>query len=148
MANTRRKRVLGCAPADRIGADKAAMLALPPVPPVTGWRQSARLARDHYIRLDSNDYSVHPAVIGRRIQITADLQQVAVACEGRLVAAHERIWARHQTITDPQHLAAAKALRQDRVTIIRPPREAEVQVRSLAGYDLALGTGSSEGSVA
>ena len=148
VANTRRKRVLGCAPADRIGADKAAMLALPPVPPVTGWRQSARLARDHYIRLDSNDYSVHPAVIGRRIQITADLQQVAVACEGRLVAAHERIWARHQTITDPQHLAAAKALRQDRVTIIRPPREAEVQVRSLAGYDLALGTGSSEGSVA
>ena len=148
VANTRRKRVLGCAPADRIGAGKAAMLALPPVPPVTGWRQSARLARDHYIRLDSSDYSVHPAVIGRRIQITADLQQVAVACEGRLVAAHERIWARHQTITDPQHLAAAKALRQDRVTIIRPPREAEVQVRSLAGYDLALGTGSSEGSVA
>jgi hypothetical protein len=37
--------VLGCAPADRITADKAAMLPLPPVPPVTGWRSSARLAR-------------------------------------------------------------------------------------------------------
>ena len=75
MANTRLRRALGCAPADRIAADKAAMLALPPVPPVTGWRQSARLARDHYIRLDSNDYSVHPAVIGRRIEVTADLDQ-------------------------------------------------------------------------
>ena len=32
VANTRPKRVLGCAPAERITADKAAMLALPPVP--------------------------------------------------------------------------------------------------------------------
>lgn len=43
-----------------------------PVPPVIGWQQSTRLARDHYIRLDSNDYSVHPSVIGRRIEVTAD----------------------------------------------------------------------------
>jgi transposase len=59
VANTRAKRVLGCAPADRITADKTAMLTLPPVAPATGWRQSLRLARDYYIRLDSNDYSVH-----------------------------------------------------------------------------------------
>ena len=84
------------------------MLSLPPVPPVTGWRSSARLARDHYVRLDSNDYSVHPAVIGRRIEITADLDRVRVFCDGRIVADHERVWARHQTITDPAHLAAAK----------------------------------------
>ena len=73
-------------PADRIAADKQAMLTLPPVPPVTGWRSSARLARDYYIRLDSNDYSVHPAVIGRRIEVTADLHRVTVRCEGRVVA--------------------------------------------------------------
>ena len=148
VANTRRKRVLGCAPADRIDADKQAMMGLPPVPPVTGWRQSARLARDYYIRLDSNDYSVHPAVIGRRIEITADLHLVTVRCEGRVAASHQRVWAKHQTITDPAHLAAARALARDRVTILRPPREAEVQVRCLADYDPALGTGSSDGSVA
>jgi hypothetical protein len=66
VVNTPRRRALGCAPADRIGADRTAMLALPPVAPATGWRSSARLARDHYVRLDSNAYSVHPAVIGRR----------------------------------------------------------------------------------
>jgi hypothetical protein len=49
---------LGCAPTDRITADRQRMLALPPVPPVTGWRCSRRLPRDHYIRLDSNDYSI------------------------------------------------------------------------------------------
>ena len=60
IVNARRRRVLGCAPTDRIGADRQAMLALPPVAPQVGWRTSTRLARDHYIRLDSNDYSVHP----------------------------------------------------------------------------------------
>jgi hypothetical protein len=75
--------VLGCAAAERIAADKQAMLTLPPVAPVTGWRSSARPARDYYIRLDSNDYSVHPSVIGRRIEITADLQRVTVLCDGK-----------------------------------------------------------------
>jgi hypothetical protein len=41
------RRALGCAHADRVAADKAAMLALPPVPPITGSRFSAWLARDH-----------------------------------------------------------------------------------------------------
>ena len=42
-------------------ADRAAMLALPPVPPTTGWENTLRLPRDHYVRLGSNDYSVHPS---------------------------------------------------------------------------------------
>ena len=63
---------------DRIAADKAAMIPLPPVPPVTGWHKTARLPRDYYVRLDGNDYSVDPAVIGRRIEITADLARVRV----------------------------------------------------------------------
>jgi len=139
VANSRAKRVLGCAPAERFTADKAAMLSLPPVAPATGWRSSTRLARDHYIRLDSNDYSVHPSVIGRRIEVIAGLARVRVLCDGRLAADHERVWARHQTITDPQHLAAARALRRERATIVRPAAEPEVQQRSLADYDIALG---------
>jgi transposase len=139
VANTRHKRVLGCAPAERIAADRAAMLALPPVPPMTGWRSSPRLARDHYVRLDCNDYSVHPSVIGRRVEVSADLNRVRVFCEARLVADHPRIWARHQSISDPQHVAAAKALRQHRLELVRPAAEPRVQIRSLADYDAALG---------
>ena len=140
-ANTRHHRALGCRPADRIDADKAAMLALPPVAPVTGWRHSARLPRDHYVRLDSNDYSVHPAVIGRRIEVTADLARVRVFCDGHLVAGHERAWAKHQTITDPDHLTAARAMRRDRLEVVRPAAEQQVEMRALADYDTALGTG-------
>src|SRR6266704_2407549 len=35
VANTRIRRALGCSAAERIDADRAAMLGLPPVPPVT-----------------------------------------------------------------------------------------------------------------
>ena len=141
VVNTRPRRALGCAPADRITADTAAMLALPPVAPATGWRSSARLARDHYVRLDSNDYSVHPAVIGRLVEVIADLHRVRVACGGQLVADHERAWAWHQSFTSPEHLAAARALRRQRVGVLRPAAEPAVEQRSLDIYDTALGTG-------
>jgi transposase len=143
--NRRVRRALGCAPIDRITADRAAMLTLPPVAPATGWRASTRLARDHYIRLDSNDYSVHPAVIGRRVEIIADLERVRVLCEGKVVADHDRLWARHQTVSDPVHVAAAKTLRQQRIGILRPAPQPEVELRSLADYDTALGLDDADG---
>jgi transposase len=140
VVNTRWRRHLQCAPADRIAADRAAMVALPPVAPVTGWHRTARLPRDHYIRLDSNDYSVDPVVIGRRVEVTADLGRVRVTCGGRAVADHERCWARHQTISDPAHLAAAKALRTARrLAAVPGPRTDEVEQRDLAVYDQLTG---------
>jgi hypothetical protein len=69
-------------------------------------------ACDHYVRLDANDHSVHPAAIGRRVQVSADLHQVKVHREGVLVACHERIWAGAQSITTrptPRPQAAARA---------------------------------------
>jgi transposase len=120
VVNTRPRQALGCAPADRIAADRAGMLTLPPVAPASGWRASKRLARDHYIRLDGNDYSVYPSVVGRQIEVIADLERVRALCEGKTVADHERIWAAHQTISDPDHIEAAKALRRTRIGLLRP----------------------------
>jgi transposase len=141
--NGRTRRALGCAPTDRIGADRQAMLTSPPVAPVIGWRTSTRLARDHYVRLDSNDYSVHPAAIGRRIEVVADLDRVKVFSDGKAVADHQRVWAWHQTITDLDHLEAAKVLRRTRVGVLRPVRDADAEIaveqRALADYDTALG---------
>jgi transposase len=147
LVNQRPRRVLGCTPADRIDADRADMLQLPPVAPPTGWRASLRLPRDHYVRLDANDYSVHPAVIGRRVEVTADLERVQVFCDGRLVADHQRCWARHQTISDPAHLAAAAKLRHQRALLgAANPRQRqgaeEVQLRLLSDYDAAFGLDS------
>ncbi len=148
LANARPRRALGCAPTDRITADRQAMLALPPVPPATGWRSSLRLPRDYYIRVDSNDYSVHPSVIGRRIEVITDLHTVRAVCEGTTVADHQRIWGWHQTISDPGHVAAAVTLRRQRAEAVRPTPEPEVQVRDLTDYDNALGLGDADGGAA
>ena len=146
VVNTRTRRALGCAPTARITADKAAMLTLPPVAPATGWRLSTRLARDHYIRLDGNDYSVHPAVIGRRIEVVADLQRVQAWCEGRMVADHARIWAGHQSLADPAHVAAADTLRRQRRGAVRPVAAGEVETRRLSDYDRAFGLDVRDGA--
>ena len=148
VVNQRRRRALGCAPVDRVAADKAAMLALPPLAPATGWRISARLPRDFYVRLDGNDYSVHPSVIGRRIEVIADLGRVRAYCDGKIVADHSRVWAKHQSLTLPEHDATAKQLRRERIGIVRPAPEPEVEVRRLPDYDTALGLEDVDGTVA
>ncbi len=145
LVNQRIRRALGCAPSERIAADKAAMLTLPPVAPVTGWRSCGRLPRDFYVRLDGNDYSVHPGVIGRRIEVVADLDQVRAFCDGKLVANHTRLWAKHQSVTAPEHEAAAKQLRRDRIGLVRPAPEPEVEIRCLGDYDTALGIDDTDG---
>ncbi len=138
-ANARRMRVLGCSPADRIEADRAGMLTLPPVAPVTGWRRSLRLPRDYYIRLDSNDYSVHPTAVGRRIEVVADLERVRVFCEGRVVADSPRCWARHQSLTNPVHAQAAATLRHHRFAVVTPSAVTAVEQRALTDYDTVFG---------
>ena len=124
------------------------MLELPPVAPMVGWRSSTLLPRDHYVRVDANDYSVHPDAVGRRVQVIADLDQVLVTCAGRLVAAHQRCWARHQTISDPDHVEAAAVLRA--AARQRPPKpvDTDVQHRALTDYDRAFGLDDTDPQVA
>lgn len=137
-ANGRKHRALDCRPMDRFDSDRAAMLPLPPVAPILGWRAAVRLPRDHYVRLDANDYSVHPSVVGRRVDVCAGLDTVTVRCAGRVVAEHQRCWAKHQTITDPVHRAAAETLRELPRTTTTAPQQ-EVEQRSLADYDAVFG---------
>jgi transposase len=138
-ANARTVRTIKARPVDLLGADRAAMLPLPPVAPAVGWVNRVRLGRDYYVRIDSNDYSVDPAVIGRFIDVTADLSRVEVRHAGRLVAAHDRVWARGMTITDPAHVAAAKLLREQFQRPRPTPSPDEALVRDLADYDRAFG---------
>jgi Mu transposase, C-terminal domain/Homeodomain-like domain len=143
-ANSRFKRVLGCAPADRIAADRAAMAPLPPLRESSlGWHNRIRLPRDHYVRVDTCDYSVDPAVIGRMVDVRADLGQVTVTCEGRMVACHDRSWVAHQAVTDPAHKAAADVMRAERLRarLAAPPAAVEVERRDLSRYDVLLGGG-------
>jgi transposase len=145
-ANARKRRqLLGACANDRVGADRAAMGPLPPIDVATiGWRTSVVLPRDHYVRLDTCDYSVHPAAIGQRVEVAADLHTVRIRRAGVLVGEHARCWARQQTITDPGHRSAADAMRQafqDRTMRGRGPAVTDVQERDLSAYDKAFGIG-------
>jgi len=139
LANARIVRTIKTRPIDRLDADRAAMLPLPPVAPTLGWANRVRLGRDYYVRVDSSDYSVDPAVIGRFVDVTADLTRVEVRHEGRLVATHDRVWARGMTITDPAHVGAAKVLREQYQQPRPTPDPHEELVRDLGDYDRAFG---------
>jgi len=112
------------------------MMALPPVLPDPAWCETKRLGRDHWVRVGTCDYSVHPRAIGRRVEVRMDLDEVVVSCSGELVARHARSWARHRTITDPDHELARQAMRALAGAHVDHD---DVEVRDLSVYDRATG---------
>jgi hypothetical protein len=93
-------------------------------------RWVTRVLADPYLRVDTNDYSLHPGLVGRRIEVRVSQTALLAACldSGELACRHPRSFARHRTITALEH---ARALRQRR----GDPPEPVVETRSLARYD-------------
>ncbi|WP_316522771.1 IS21 family transposase [Kitasatospora brasiliensis] len=138
IANRWVHRTLEARPAERWEADRAAMLPLPPTAPPRWWQTFVRLGRDHYIRLDTCDYSIHPSAIGHVVRVEADTDTVRAYLDNRLVADHTRCWARHQTLTDPEHADHAAVMREShRLALTRGAAAAAVEVeeRELPSYD-------------
>lgn len=146
-ANTRHLRSIGTRPVDRWATDRAAMVPLPPVAPALGLTNRVRLARDYYVRIDANDYSVGPRAIGRFVGVLATPAQVVVTCAGKVVADHARSWAHAATITDPTHRETARLLRADLAERRRVQAQATrsnldgyvVAIRALPDYDALFG---------
>ena len=96
-------------PSEAIWEDRGAMMSFPPVLPDPSWRFTARLPRDHYVRVDTNDYSVNPRFVGRRIDVRVTLDEVIATCDGTEVARHRRCLAKHQTLLAPEHSRVLRA---------------------------------------
>ena len=150
-ANTRTVRAIRGRPVDLLETDRQAMTLLPPVAPQVGLTHRIRLARDYYVRVDANDYSVDPRVIGRFVDVTASPTTVEALCDGQLVARHDRSWARHMVITDPAHVATAHQMRLALAEQRRTQQQAQqsggrrhsdghrVALRALPDYDALFG---------
>jgi Mu transposase-like protein len=133
---------------DLLEIDRQAMPPLPPLAPAVGLSSRIRLGRDYYVRIDTNDYSLDPEVIGRFVDVAASMSTVTVTCEGQQVARHPRSWAKAQVLTDPAHVESAARLRSAYNTE-RHRRQAAasrhhadghgVALRALADYDALFG---------
>jgi len=84
------------------------------------------------MRFETNDYSLAPGLVGRRVQVRVTQREIAAIAldTGELAARHERSFAKHRTITALEH---ARALR-DR----RSGQDGELlfEERPLARYEL------------
>jgi transposase len=139
-ANPRVHATTKVRPAEAIYEDRGAMLAFPPVLPDPSRRFTVRLPRDHYVRVDTCDYSVNPRFVGRRVDVRVTLDEVVVTCDGTEVARHRRCLAAHQTLLHPDHVVAMRAMRAER-QVAAAFTEALVEERDLSVYDRALGVG-------
>jgi hypothetical protein len=131
--NARQHKTLRERPIDRLGVELEQMAALPRELPDTARRWVTRVAPDPHLRVDTNDYSLDPRLVGRRVEVSVDQRQVtAVALDtGEIACRHARVFARHRTISALEH---ARALREGR----RRPAETAVEVRPLARYDALI----------
>jgi transposase len=124
-------------PSEAIWEDRGAMMPFPPVLPDPSWRFSTRLPRDHYVRVDTNDYSVNPRFVGRRIEVRVTLEEVVATCDSTQVARHRRCLAKHQSLLHPDHARALRAMRAEQ--LVAAAFADAVEERDLTDYDRALG---------
>jgi transposase len=132
-ANPRTHKTLRARPIDRLIEEREVMAPLPQVPPDTDRRWVLRVPPDPYLRFDTNDYSLDPRLVGRRVEARiTDREVLAVALDtGEVACRHARSFARHRTITALEHARTLKRQRHER----RGQAEPLVEVRSLAAYD-------------
>jgi transposase len=133
--NARMHKTLRERPADRLAEELAVMASLPAEMPDTARRWTMRVAPDPHLRADTNDYSLDPALVGRRVEVIVDQRTVtAVALDtGELACRHARVFARHRTITALEHARALRAKSTRSVSAETP-----VEVRPLARYDALI----------
>jgi len=132
-ANLRFHRTLRCRPIDRLAEELTVMRPLPERLPDVDRRLVTRVPPDPYVRLDTNDYSLDPSLVGCRVELRVSQRELlAIRLEtGELACRHRRSFARHRTITALEHARALRKLRGG-------PAEPEVEQRPLDIYDALI----------
>jgi transposase len=131
--NQRVHRTTRAVVAERLAEEHALMRPLPAAMPDRERRFVTRLPAQPYLRIDRNDYSLDPRLVGRRVELRVSQRElIAVALDtGELAARHARVFAGGLAFTDPAHQAALDELRGER----RRGRDVDVERRPLARYD-------------
>jgi len=129
-ANGRTHKTLRARPIDRLIEEREVMRALPAREPDLDRRWVVRVPPDPHLRFDTNDYSLDPNLVGRRVDVRVSQREImAVALDtGELAGRHDRCFAKHRTVTALQHARALRERRGARDEIV-------VEQRPLSVYD-------------
>ena len=135
-ANPRVHRSLGERPVERLEREREALRPLPVPGPDLDRRIVIRVPPQPYVRVDRNDYSLDPGLVGQRVDVRVSQREItAIALDsGQVACRHRRVFAGGQEITDPAHQAELERRRQGRYPGKQPVGE-DVEVRDLAVYD-------------
>jgi transposase len=137
LAWPRHLRRLGGRVIDALAVERAELAALPDPLPETDRRLEVRASRDGFARVAGVDYSLPPGYGLRRLQVHLSPRDLALFCEGRLVAAHARSYVPCDVVRDPEHMAALAAAREAERRL--RGGEPELEAIDLARYDALLG---------
>jgi hypothetical protein len=112
-ANSRTHKTLRARPAERLIEERRVMRPLPDHEPDVDRRWVLRVPPDPHVRFDTNDYSLDPGLVGRRVEVRVTQREVmALALDtGELACRHERCFARNRTVTALEHARALRAHR-------------------------------------
>lgn len=129
-ANVRVHRALRERPVDRLEQERSALRPLLDHAPDVHRRSVVRVPPQPYVRVDTNDYSLDPRLVGRRIEIVVSQRRVRGRAlgSGELACDHERLFARHRTVTALEHARLLRELRGE-------PASVEVERRAPSAYD-------------
>jgi transposase len=129
-ANARMHSTLRARPIDRLGEELEVMRALPASEPDSDRRWVMRVPPDPHLRFDTNDYSLDPNLVARRVEVRASQREISASAldSGELACRHQRSFAKNRTITALEHARTLKERRGER-------KEISVEQRPLAIYD-------------
>jgi transposase len=133
-ANARTHKTLRERPIDRLVEEREVMRPLPDSEPDLDRRWVLRVPPDPHVRFDTDDYSLDPNLVGRRVEVRVSQREIiAVALDtGELACRHERCFAKNRTVTALEHARTLRERRGERDEVVVEQRPLEVYDQLIA----------------
>ena len=133
-ANPRQHKTLRARPIDRLVEERQAMAALPASAPESDRRWVLRVPPDPHLRFDTCDYSLDPALVGRRVEV-----RVSEPADGHRPRHGRARGPSGALLRAPSHPHRARVRpRPEGPERGSPPGEPQVEVRALTRYDALI----------
>ena len=137
IAAARTLRRTGARVGDAAAVERGFLRALPDPRPDVALHFETRASIDGFVRVDTADYSVPPAYVGRRVSVRLSARQVEIFSEGASLYVHRRSFLPADVVLAPAHGRATRLAREARDRLERGDHE--IPSIDLSRYDALVG---------